>query len=479
MNSEPTINLVRPLIREYVNSQSSDSFESSIGLVPPLNLCCLAATVEQAGFKVSIYDCEANENRDDLFATLLAEQKPDIVGISIITTNFRGALQTAKLTRKILPDTTIVCGGTHTMIFAAETMSHPEFDYGFVGEAENSLVEFLTFYKKEVFDPSKVPGLVWRSGEDVIVNEPCGFNENLDSLPFPAYHLLDQSAYQMPNAKGHIISLFLSRGCPFSCGFCFRNPQLRKVRFKSVDRAIEEIGYLVEKHDVRSINFVDETISLKKQYFIEFCEKLIAKGWDLEWQSPTRVTSLDEEIVQAAKKAGCHTFRLGIESGSNEILKKIDKKITIESSQDAVALCRKYGIKTVGYFIIGYVGETEATIRKTIKFAKRIGLDYAAFFPATPMPGTALCTECEEKGLIPKNYWRDYILGKRSDPLPFIFPNAGEWSSIAYRNFYFSTGYILRQMKYRQFYVDIFKNIKIAMNLLHTKFNRDRSIDQH
>ena len=163
---------------------------------------------------------------------------------------------------------------------------------------------------------------------------------------------------------------------------------------------------------------------------------------------------------------------IGIGKLITEILKKINKGITVARSEEAVRLCRKYGIKTVGYFVIGYLGETEETIKKTISFAKRIRLDYAAFFPATPMPATDLCKESESKGLIPKDYWRDFVLGRRDDPLPFIFPNAGDWVKKAYRQFYFSPLYVLKQMKKAEFYKTFFKNLMIGINLFFMKFKR-------
>jgi radical SAM superfamily enzyme YgiQ (UPF0313 family) len=465
--------LVRPFIREYVNSQSADSFESSIGLVPPLNLCYLAASLEENGVKVSIFDCEAGKTEAD-FIQEIKTKKPDIVGISIITTNFHGALHIARLVKQSSPKTIVICGGTHMMIFPKETLSYKEFDFGFIGEAEVPLTEFVAGFKKPKKLLSKIPGLIWKDKGKIKINKGLGFNHDLDKLPFPAYHLLDLSAYRMPNSRDNVVSLYLSRGCPFHCNFCYRNPLLQKVRFKSVDRAIEEIEFLVKKYNVKSINFVDETISLKKPYFLEFCRKLTAKKLKISWQSPTRVTAIDEEIVKAAKESGCHTFRFGIESGSNRILKVINKGITVEQSEKAIRLCQKYGIKSVAYFIIGYLEENEKTIRQTIGFAKKLKPDYAAFFPATPMPATDLCSQCEKEGLIRKHYWQKFVLGKTKQPLPFIYPNAGNWVAKAYRSFYFSPLYILRQMAKSEFYLNIGKNIIIAKNLFLMKFRREK-----
>ena len=466
------IALIRPLIRKYRNSQSPAAFESSIGLVPPLNLCCLAAAVEEAGFEAAIYDCEANGNEEEDLKRFLTSYAPDVVGISIITTNFHGALDTARLSRSLLPEAKVICGGTHMMIFPEETLSYSEFDYGFIGEAERPLVQFLRALQSGVLEGPAIPGFVWREGGKTVFNKTYGFNEDLDALPFPAYHLLDLSKYQMPNAKSTVISLFLSRGCPFDCGFCFRNPQLRRLRFKSVKRAVEEIGHMIRNYSATSINFVDEAITIRKDYFLELCARMKEQPWRIEWQSPTRVSSIDEEIVTAAKQAGCHTFRFGIESGSDKILAKINKVITCEMSERAITLCREYGIKSVGYFIIGYLGEDATTVRQTIDFACRIRPDYAAFFPAVPMPQTQLCEECEAGGLIPKNYWRDFVLGKRDDPLPFLMPDAGDLVVRAYKRFYFSPASIFSVLKRKEFYRHFLKNVFFGIRLLFLKFKR-------
>jgi radical SAM superfamily enzyme YgiQ (UPF0313 family) len=475
MREKPKTVLVRPFLRDCFNSICTSSFEESIGLIPPLNLCCLAASVEQAGYEVLIYDGEAEGTSEDHFREYLKAEKPDIVGINMVSVNFFGALDTSRIIKDVLPDACVVCGGTHMMIFPDETLSYDSFDYGFTGEAEEPFLRFLSFLEKGSPDLSQIPGLVYRVDDRVAVNEPYGFNEDLDSLPFPAFHLLDLSKYKMPNTGDNLISLFLSRGCPFKCGFCFRGPQMQMIRFKSVDRAIEEITHVVEKYGVRSINFVDETITLNKKYFLEFAAKLKARNFDLEWQAPTRVTSLDEETVIAAKECGCHTFRLGIESGSDEILKRINKGISTSASRKAVALCRKHGIKTVGYFLIGYLGETEETIRQTIRFSKELGLDYAAFYPVTPFPETELYFESIERNLTPADYWKDFILGNRHDRIPFIFPDAGKWTAKAFRSFYFSPSYILRHMLTKKFYANFLEHCRVALLMLTQRFQEEKS----
>jgi len=168
----------------------------------------LAAAVEEAGINVGIYDCEAKDNSEESLAFYMRENRPKVVGISIITTNFRGALETAKIVRRELPDTIIVAGGSHLMIFPEETLSFSEFDFGFIGEAEKPLVNFLSCFQKAGVDFSQIAGLVWKSENGIRINEPYGFNQELDSLPIPAYHLIDLAAYRMPNTNGNVISLF-------------------------------------------------------------------------------------------------------------------------------------------------------------------------------------------------------------------------------------------------------------------------------
>lgn len=136
-------------------------------------------------------------------------------------------------------------------------------------------------------------------------------------------------------------------------------------------------------------------------------------------------------------------------------------------------------IKVVAYFIIGYIGETEKTVRKTIRFACRLKPDFAAFFPATPMPGTRLCTEAENAGLVPKDYWRDFVLGKRGDALPFLIPDAGTWAARAYRRFCFSPAYLLRQLLALHSAKDLFGKARGAFNLLFMKFSRGKPAAGH
>lgn len=476
MSDQTTIVLVRPFIRDYVNSMSASSFESSIGLVPPLNLCSIAAMLESVGIDVLIYDCEAPTSSESQFVEYLQRHKPKYVGISMITTNFHGALKTARLIRSTLPDSYIIGGGTHMMIYPEETFTYDEFNFGIIGEAEQSLADFILQHQAGDVDYSSIPGLVYRENGKVIKSAKWALIEDLDVIPFPAYHLLERDNYRMPNTGNNVITLYLTRGCLYMCGFCFRNDQLKNVRYKSIDKVIEEITYMVETFGARSINFVDEIMTFKKRYFLEFCEKLSAKNFDLEWQAPTRANCVDEEIIIAAKKSGCRTFRFGLESGSEDIMKKNEKHLSLATSENALRLCRKHGIKTVGYFIIGYLDETEETIRATIDFAKRMRPDYAAFFPATPMPETALYRESIEKGLVPGDYWRDFVLGKQKEAIPFIFPNAGEWTQRAYREFYFSPVFIFRQLLTWKFYAEFFQNVNIALKLWNMKFQRSYGV---
>jgi radical SAM superfamily enzyme YgiQ (UPF0313 family) len=459
--------LVRPRIVNFINAQAAPSFDNSVGATPPLGIACIAAFLERYHYAVSILDCETQCSSAQDIKRIIEREEPDMVGVSAITTNIHGALEVcniAKACGKI-----VVMGGTHMAIFPLETLQYPSIDYGIVGEGEQPTLELVRALESGG-DVSQIAGIAYKKNGEIRANG-IAKNNDLDSLPWPAYHLLHLEKYEMINT-GPMVSMFTTRGCPYKCTFCFRNPILDKVRKKNPIRVVDEIEYINKEFGIKYINFVDETITLDPAHIRSICAEIIRRKLRMVFQAPTRVNHVDEALLSTMRRAGFDTLRFGVESADEYILKLIDKRITLEETRRAFALCRKTGIKSVAYFILGYIGETAESIIKTIRFAKELKADYSVFFPATPMPGTKLFDMAVEKGLVERNYWLEFVLGKRNDPLPFLFPDTDRYIYKAYRQLYFNPSYIAKMLCKKETILNFRKYLTAALNLLRMKFQR-------
>lgn len=462
--------LIRPRLVNYINSQSPPSFEDSIGLVPPLGIASIASVLEEKGHTASILDCEALCLSGEKIREAIIKYAPDVVGVSAITTNIHGALEACRLAKEC--GKIVVIGGSHMMVFPHETMTYDFIDYGICGEGEYAFLALLKALEEDDRDLFKgIKGLISRR-EGQITSNGIARIDNLDDMPFPAYHLLPLDNYEMVNSRKKIVSMFTTRGCPYQCGFCFRSSLLDKLRRRNPLRVVNEIEYVVREFGISHINFVDDTLTLIREHIEAICNELLKKNLRVYWQSPTRVDHVNPELLKLMYKAGCRALRFGVESGNEDILARIGKGTTIEQARNAFRWCREIGIDTVAYFIIGYIGETEETIKRTIAFSKEIGATYAAFFPATPMPKTKLFDMAAADGLVEPNYWEDFVLGKRADSLPFLFPDAGKWVAKAYREFYFRPSYIAYRLMRRDGWQNIHKYSRAAYNLLRIRFYR-------
>jgi radical SAM superfamily enzyme YgiQ (UPF0313 family) len=193
-----------------------------------------------------------------------------------------------------------------------------------------------------------------------------------------------------------MITVLSSRGCPYSCSYCFKGIMGRSYRQRGVDNIMAELHGILDTYGVRNIYFVDDLFTVNKRRLLEFTDHVIAEGLDIRWQCLVRVDRIDEEGLQAMARAGCREVHFGIESGVQEMLDRIHKQITLSQVRQAVAWARDAGIAIKGYFMLGLPGDTEETMEATIRFAEELDLDEAMFSLTTPFPGTGLWDElCE------------------------------------------------------------------------------------
>jgi radical SAM superfamily enzyme YgiQ (UPF0313 family) len=382
---------------------------------PPLGLASIAAPAEAAGHEVRLLDMRTeNTTREEMEAELRAFA-PDAIGWYLATFNIRECVEAARFARSVRPGAQQIVGGPNVGIYPRETMLHDCFDYGFQGECDEVFASFLDGIAAGRPDLA-TPGLVHRRpGGEIAVSPEVPFPADLDRLPMPSHHLFRARYRYFGACREPYTSMIASRGCPFNCRFCGRVPGSRRVRYRSAAKLLEEMRH-VRKLGFREVNFFDDLFTLNRRRVIDLCRALIDEGLDLVWSVRARVDSVDEEMLSLMKTAGCRRLYFGVESGSDRTLELMNKKIASAQAREALRLTRKLGLETVSYFIIGYPGESEADMRRTVEFASRLETDFTSFNMFEPLPATYELEKWIERGGIP-DPWHEY-LALKTDRIP-------------------------------------------------------------
>jgi anaerobic magnesium-protoporphyrin IX monomethyl ester cyclase len=454
--------LVRYHDRSNINTRLPASLNTVQGVLPPLGISYIAAVLENEGYDVGVIDAVALGLTADEFRATLARGSPDVVCVTCMTSSIHGSLEAARIARGL--GATTVLGGTHLSIYPVETLSYDCVDYGILGEGEYATLELVRAL--EAGGPvAGIKGLAYKTGDGVAVNGPA-LVEDLDPLPFPARHLLPMDRYSSIIGLHPVTTMISSRGCPYRCGFCFKGPSDRKHRTRGPKNVVDEMETVVRDYGIREIMFYDDVIALRRKSIVGICEEIIARGLDVKWESPARVDNVDLELLRLMKRAGCIRLRYGVESGDPEILESMNKGIDLAGVKRAFEWTRRVGIQTFAYFIIGYIGETSASIRRTLQFSRELDPDLVMFTLATPYPGTELYRQAQLQGYIKGDYWREFTLGRASDRLPYLAEDAERWMRKAYLGFYLRPSYIIKRLLGIRSWDDVRKHASALRGLL-------------
>ncbi|MBU1626947.1 B12-binding domain-containing radical SAM protein, partial [bacterium] len=314
-----------------------------------------------------------------------------------------------------------------------------------------------------------------KSNGNVIVNENREWIKDLDKLRFPARELLDNGKYEPIYAKKPFTTMITSRGCPYRCTFCALGYFGSRIRFRSPDNVVAEMEICERDYKIKEIMVYDDTFGVNKNIVIEICKKKIERGLKVNWDVRTRVDRVDEEILSILKKSGCNKIHMGIESASQEILDKMQKDITIDAVKRAFRAAKKVGIETVGYFMIGYPGDTLKSIGDTIKFSTKLGLTWADFSITTPAPLTELNRIAIEGGYLEEDYWKKYVMGEKVKHLPYYTTEEFDEKKLqqliikAYRYFYIRPSFIFKRLKSTSNLKSLLNSISGFCSLLRSK----------
>lgn len=385
---------------------AANAFESFGFIFPPLGLLYVAATAEAAGHAVAVEDC------------CLSRSKPaasdfsgyDVVGISTNTRRFPGALDIAR--RAKAAGCTVVMGGPHPAFADEDTLQTGLVDFVVRGEGERTFPLLLSVLEGEG-DLAAVKGLSYLKDGCVVRTADAGLIDDLDALPFPARHLIDNEAYKKSGLRyggqRAIAVISSSRGCPHRCSFCI-TPHMygRRWRARSAASVVAEIEEVYHKYGYRAVAFCDDNFTVSPQRVKDICALLIEKKLDLWWWCLSTPAMLlqNEEMVALMAKAGVKTVYMGIESANPTTLEEFNKQRGDDLPQRAVELLKRNGIETFASYILGGLNDDVAAIFRTVRFARRLDTAVAQFTILTPYPGTDLYRKIE--GTLRHKKWRLY-----------------------------------------------------------------------
>lgn len=426
-----------------INPPYNSSKYKFIGLVaPPLGIAYIAAMLEKNSINVKILDAPALEMDHASVKQEIKKYSPDIIAITSVTPTIGSALETAKISKEACPDAVIVLGGYHPTFTYPEMLKNDFVDIVVRGEGELTMVDLVDALENDR-DLREVDGIATKD----FVTNPRNIIEDLDSLPFPARHLLPMDEYKILNMKLTTGTIISGRGCPYKCSFCASSAMHgQKLRLRSAKSVVDEMEHLVKDHDIEMVAFMDDTFTINKKRVYDICEEIKERGLKNYWGCTARVDTISEDLLKSMKDAGCITMFLGVESADQQVLNQVNKKTNIAKIKQTFKLTRKYGMRTIASVVLGMPGDTKSSIKNTIKFVKALEPSYAVFSLATPYPGTDFYITAASENLIKINDWSKYTL--LSPVLETVDCSLEELKKLqrkAFKEFYLRPSYILRQ----------------------------------
>lgn len=396
----------------YPNSKWANWTSRTNWDIHPYSLGILASMIENK-YDLLIVDANHDDLSEEDFLNIIQKEKPDILGISVLTNEYGQAGDiAAKIAKTVYPGVKTIMGGVHVTTSNPEELLKNSFlDFLIMGEGEYTFPKLCAYILEGGEIPEK--GIAYRKDNIIVNTGRADFIYDLDKLPYPAYHKFDVMKYAMKTQREDVgrprefpyARIVTSRGCPFNCCFCeIGNIAGKKPRLRSVNHILGEIELLIRNYGIKSLVFDDDNLLIDAQRAKDLFKAMIKNGYNLKWNAPAlAVYKLDEEMIRLMKESGCQFVDIAIESGVDRVLKDIiHKPVNLEHAKQMAELLKKYNIDLAANIVIGFPGETWQEIRQSIKFMEDLDIDYVKIFIATPCPNTELYRIAKEK-----NYLRE------------------------------------------------------------------------
>ena len=422
-----------------------------LGIFPSLALGGMAAWVRQNGYPVQFIDLHVENLYPQDVTRRVSDYDPAIVALTSKTLGWPAVIEIAQMVRETCPNALIVVGGPHMTIYAEESLTWDCFDLAVVGDGEDTFLEICDHVEQGGGGWDEIQGIVYRddSGE-IKKTEGRALTKDIDKYPMTAWDLMPVKDYHCLTLLKPFATMVTTRGCPWHCGYCSQ-VYSEKLRFRGIEHVVDEMEFLERTYGVREIVFFDETFTIGRRRMRKFAEEVQRRGLTVKFNIRARVDTIDREVVRALKKAGLRSIHMGVEAGTDRVLKIMNKQISREQTERAFRICREEGVDTRGYFMIGYYDATHQDVEDTIKFAAGLGLDWASFSVATALPATDLYRIANERGYVNGDFWRQYTIDGGGD-IPqletetFTAEQLRAYRTKAYMKFYLRPDLIRRKL---------------------------------
>lgn len=447
----------------------------TLSICPNLGLALIAANLEKFGYKVKVLDCSALNLNLQSINLFVKKEKPRIVGISASTIQLNESLRIAREVKEINPNIKTILGGAHSSTMKNDCVP-AKIDFISFGEGDLTILQLADYIIKGIGTLEKINGLIYKKENRVFINKKTDKTVDLNKLPFPAYHLFSMDKYK-PYATFDLgkkfCTVITSRGCSFSCSFC-----TSAAEFSGGWRGLDSknmfalINMLNKKFNVEHIYFQDDEFTLNKNRIIKFCNFIIKNDLKIYWECLSRAPDITDNLAKLMKQAGCEGVLLGVETGYEYGLKKLNKQLSLNQVEEAFRILRENKIESRATFIMGFPWEEQKDIEKTIQFAKKIDPDIAYFQTLVPYEKTLLYKELEKEKLLKpvsnEQYIQHSILG--SKPLIKTHKISSEelskYVSKAFFKFYFRPKYILRRLFRMKNFPMMKRYLKVGVEVL-------------
>jgi len=434
-------------------------------------LAYCTAVLERDGFDVQLYDFPARNWDKNKLRELIKQKQPDFVILDSTTPSIFSDIECACVCKES-SKAKIIMVGPHVSALPQQTLelAGGVVDVGVIGEYDYTVSEVI----KNISNLSSVPGIAYWNNDAVSVTEQRALIENLDELPFPAWHHLNLLDYFDGGKLYPYIDIISGRGCPNSCIFCLWPQTMHglQYRLRSPKNVVDEIERDIQicprvQHSGEFF-FEDDTFTVDAQRAIVICEEILKRGLSITFSVNARADCIDTKMLKIMRQAGCRELLVGFESADQQILNTVHKNLKVERMKEFMEAAKKAKLEVHGCFVFGLPGETKETIEKTTQFALSLGLNTVQFSAAVPFPGTQYFELCKTKGWLKSTNWQNWLKGGEQAAVieyeHLTSREVDEAVDAALKRFYLRPSYMFNFVFHNRSFGDLLRKIKGASN---------------